>query len=175
MMKELCYFTDMSEEFPDDFLEELYDNESLMLLFKAAATANIEDMDDAVLTMVYGQMKRPPGAKDSVAQKLNALDEVVEEEVEDVDQKSHRSVRSEARSKKELMSIWVPVNPQVRATALRMFFPKVSADHTIPEPPPEPEHLAIIFPVTRKEEVLKLFSNFDSSSLKFVNAGFASD
>lgn len=174
MMEELCYFTDISEEFPDDVLEELYELQSLMLLFKAAATADIEDIDDAVLTMVYGEMKKPPGSKDSAAQKLNTLDEVVvEEEVEDADQKSHRSLRSDVRSKKELMSIWAPVKPQVRATALRMFFPKVSTDYTIPEPPPEPEHLAIIFPVTRKEEVLKLFSNFNS--LKFVNAGFARD
>lgn len=34
-----------------------------------------------------------------------------------------------------------------------MFFHKVSADYTIPEPPPEPEHYAIIFPLKKKDEV----------------------
>lgn len=52
-----------------------------------------------------------------------------------------------------MTGIWVPLTSEVRATALRMFFHKVAADYTIPEPPPEPEHYAIIFPLKKKDEV----------------------
>lgn len=45
-----------------------------------------------------------------------------------------------------------------------MFFHKVSADYTIPEPPPEPEHYAIIFPLKKKDEV----SNSNATLTTFI-------
>lgn len=46
-----------------------------MLLFKESARAEIEDIDDTILSMIYGAIKKPPGAKDSTAQKLITAEE----------------------------------------------------------------------------------------------------
>ncbi|ERL86019.1 hypothetical protein D910_03433, partial [Dendroctonus ponderosae] len=77
IINEMCYFTDISKEFTEESLEELYNDESLMLLFKESARTEIEDIDDTILNMIYGAIRKPPGTKESIAQKL-----ITEEEQE---------------------------------------------------------------------------------------------
>lgn len=77
-IKELCFFTDVSAEFTEDSLEELYNNESLMLLL--LANAETENTDEAILKVIYGQMKKPPGSPDCAAFKLIADEEEGQDE-----------------------------------------------------------------------------------------------
>lgn len=85
LIKELCFFTEVSTEFTEDSLEELYNNESLMLLL--LANAEIDNTDDAILKAVYGQMKKLPGSPDCVALKL------VEEEKEDLAEEQEETAK----------------------------------------------------------------------------------
>lgn len=78
-MNELCYFTQIDDEFTEEALEELYNDESLVLLLKVGARAEIEDIDDTMLTIIYGDTKKQPGTKSSVAQKLLEIEEEEEE------------------------------------------------------------------------------------------------
>ncbi|XP_050307499.1 uncharacterized protein LOC126744182 [Anthonomus grandis grandis] len=152
-IKELCFFSQVEEEFSEEAIEELFNNEAHMILFNVAPRTDIEDIDDAILTMIYGQTKKPPGAPDSFAKKLlKVLDE--DEEQEQKEARKHDHV------------VWVPLTPQIRATALRMYFPKVTADFTIEEPPPEPEHLAVIFPIKKKDEVVPILNQFPNMIMK---------
>ncbi|CAG9768427.1 unnamed protein product [Ceutorhynchus assimilis] len=140
-MEELCYFSQISELFSEESLESLYNEESLMILFKIAPRCDFEEILDVLLTVIYGEMKKPPGSPESAAQKLIIIDEEEGGEV-----KKEEKVKSP-------IGIWAPVDPRIQATALRMFFPKVAKDFTIPEPAPEPEHLAIVFPITKRDAI----------------------
>lgn len=41
-----------------------------MLLMKIHATATIENIDEAILELVYGEKKKPPGSPESLYEKL---------------------------------------------------------------------------------------------------------
>lgn len=60
-LDELSFFSPHEEEFNKDTLDNLLNNQSLMLLLKVHVTVEIEDIDDVILNMVYGEMRRPPG------------------------------------------------------------------------------------------------------------------
>ncbi|ERL83801.1 hypothetical protein D910_01048 [Dendroctonus ponderosae] len=97
IINEMCYFTDISKEFTEESLEELYNDESLMLLFKESARTEIEDIDDTILNMIYGAIRKPPGTKESIAQKLITEEEQEQEtQTEEKDKgssKSHMSTK----------------------------------------------------------------------------------
>lgn len=78
ILQELCYFAKYDEEFPEDYLEDLLAEKSAFLLLKVAARADIEDIDDAILTMVYGSSKHPPGDPECVARSLIFVEEDIE-------------------------------------------------------------------------------------------------
>ncbi|KAH1014049.1 hypothetical protein HUJ04_002944 [Dendroctonus ponderosae] len=158
IINEMCYFTDISKEFTEESLEELYNDESLMLLFKESARTEIEDIDDTILNMIYGAIRKPPGTKDSIAQKL-----ITEEEQE---QETQTEEKDKVKKETGNVGIWVPPDASVRATVLRMFFPKVSGDFAIPEPAPEPEHLTIIFPLNKKDEALQVMHQYPDEIMK---------
>lgn len=59
--EELLFFSDNEEEFNEDTLDNLLSDESLILLLKMHGTAEVEDIDDLLLNLVYGDIKKPPG------------------------------------------------------------------------------------------------------------------
>lgn len=65
-MDELLFFSPEESEFTEDSLEDILNHQSLILLFKIHATSSVEDIDDALLTIVYGNLKKPPGTPESV-------------------------------------------------------------------------------------------------------------
>lgn len=71
-----------------------------------------------------------------------------------------------------LLGIWVPPNPEVRATVLRMFFPKVTKQFEIPEPEPTPPYIAIIFDQKKFNEVLQIMNEFSDEIMHY---GFFTD
>ncbi|XP_030752430.1 uncharacterized protein LOC115879656 isoform X3 [Sitophilus oryzae] len=149
ILQELCYFAKYDEEFPEDYLEDLLAEKSAFLLLKVAARADIEDIDDAILTMVYGSSKHPPGDPECVARSLIFVEEDIE-----------------GQPVKEKNGIWVPPTPEVRATALKLFFPKVTQEFHIPDPEPEPEHIAVVFPLNKKDEVFPIMHQFPNEIMK---------
>uniref|UniRef100_A0AAR5PRI3 DUF4746 domain-containing protein n=1 Tax=Dendroctonus ponderosae TaxID=77166 RepID=A0AAR5PRI3_DENPD len=108
--------------------------------------------------MIYGAIRKPPGTKDSIAQKL-----ITEEEQE---QETQTEEKDKVKKETGNVGIWVPPDASVRATVLRMFFPKVSGDFAIPEPAPEPEHLTIIFPLNKKDEALQVMHQYPDEIMK---------
>ncbi|XP_060518187.1 uncharacterized protein LOC132696984 isoform X3 [Cylas formicarius] len=146
LLNELCYFTSREQEFSDVDITELLTKESLVLLFKISHKSDIEDIDGAILSLVYGDSQKLPGSPDSVAQNLMV-------EVEE--------------GPEELAGIWAPDDPFVRATSLKLFFTKLSQDYTIPEPEPIPEHLAIIFGYDKKEDVFQVVGEYQDEVMRY--------
>ncbi|KAL1491011.1 hypothetical protein ABEB36_011672 [Hypothenemus hampei] len=154
-IKEMCFFSQVEDEFSPECLDELYNKQALFILLKVKSTAEIEDIDDTILTIVYGSHKKPPGAKESPAEKL--IFEIEEEE----------EVEGKVKKEKvDLMSIWVPPTAEVRATVLRMFFPRITAEFTIAPPPVKPEHIAIVFPLNKRDEVLHVMHQYPNEIMK---------
>lgn len=68
--------------------------------------------------------------------------------------------------------VWVPPNPNVRATVLKMFFPKITKQYEIPKPEPIPPYISIIFEYKKVPEVLPLMNQFSSEIMQY---GFFTD
>ncbi|KAF7273098.1 hypothetical protein GWI33_014161 [Rhynchophorus ferrugineus] len=150
-LQELCYFANYDEEFPESCREELLNDESCLLLLKLSQHAidQEEEIDDTIFAMIYGKMKRPPGDHECVAQLLVTVEEATDDQ-----------------PRKERVGVWVPMKPQLRATALKLFFPKVTKEFLIPEPEPEPDHVAIIFPINKKDEILPVVHQYQQEVMK---------
>lgn len=66
----------------------------------------------------------------------------------------------------------MPPNPNVRATALKMFFPKITKQYEIPKPEPTPPYISIIFEHKKVPEVLPVMNQFSSEIMQY---GFFTD
>lgn len=65
-LEELLFFSHQDDIFNDDTIENMLNDQSLMLLLKVHVTANIEDIDDVILTLIYGENKKAPGTSECV-------------------------------------------------------------------------------------------------------------
>lgn len=68
--------------------------------------------------------------------------------------------------------IWVPPNANVRAAALKLFFPKIAKNFEIPEPDPTPPYLAVVFAYEKVPEVLNVMNQFSNEIMHY---GFFTD
>lgn len=68
--------------------------------------------------------------------------------------------------------IWVPPNADVRATALRLFFPKIAKHYEIPEPEPIPPYIAVIFGHEKVSEVVNVMTQYSNEIMHY---GFFTD
>nr|CAI5853384.1 unnamed protein product [Callosobruchus analis] len=141
-LEELFYFateTELNEETIADMLEP--EHETLVCLMKPSRGSTVEDVHPAVLEMVYGPTLRPPGGKDSLYDRLKREED-------------------EEGSKSELIGIWAPHTDFMFATVLRMFFPKYSAEYTIPEPEPTPPYIAMVFDQKKMHDVMHVMAQY---------------
>ncbi|XP_057668830.1 uncharacterized protein LOC130901433 isoform X3 [Diorhabda carinulata] len=159
-LEELMYFEEPrqgADEYIFDgySLHNLLNEEALFLAVKPSHGSEVENIDKLLLEMIYGPPMKPPGSEDCPYRQM--LTEAEDEESGNV---------------VELIGIWVPAIPCVRATVLRLFFPKLSGPYVIPEPEPEPEHLAIIFDKKKTREALRTMGHWPE---QIMNYGFFSN
>lgn len=72
----------------------------------------------------------------------------------------------------EVTGIWVPPNSLVRATAIKLLFPKIYDPVALPDPVPIPPHVAIAFDAVKRREVLGAMRNYENEVMHY---GFFSD
>lgn len=98
MLEEMLYFADWN--FPDETMQDILENQSLALLIKPANDDVAERIDNAILELVYGRSKEPPGSPDSPAQLLTSVDE---------------------EEGTEFLGVWAPPNNLTKAYAIKVF------------------------------------------------------
>ncbi|KAK5647084.1 hypothetical protein RI129_005548 [Pyrocoelia pectoralis] len=67
----------------------------------------------------------------------------------------------------EVTGVWVPPNSLTRATAIKLFFPKVYDPIALPEPVPTPPHIAIAFDALKRRDVFETLNNYENSCMRF--------
>lgn len=65
-LKELLFFSDNENQFNEATLDNLLNDQCLMILLKVHVTADIEDIDNVLLSLIYGDSKKAPGAPECV-------------------------------------------------------------------------------------------------------------
>ncbi|CAG9835280.1 unnamed protein product [Diabrotica balteata] len=104
-LEQMLYFQEMQEEedylFDEYSLYDLYNNQCLIIVVKPSHGAEIEDMDQLLLEIIYGPTMKPPGSEDCPYRKM--LSEAVDEE-------SGEPIK--------LTGIWAPSIACVKATIL---------------------------------------------------------
>lgn len=81
-LEELLFFSENENEFNEVTLDNLLNDQSLILLLKVHVTADIEDIDDVLLRLVYGEAKKPPGSPECVNELL--MDSVDDESMTEI-------------------------------------------------------------------------------------------
>lgn len=90
-LNELLFFSENETEFNEATLEDLLNNQSLFILLKVHVTAEIEDIDEEILRIVYSDSKRPPGSPECVYELLS--DSIEDESTGEVKQLTGRQSR----------------------------------------------------------------------------------
>lgn len=140
--------------FPEESVEELLNNTSVVLQVKPIPARDVEEpTDDLILQILYGPSKKPPGSHDSPARVLAKLPPTTEEEVEEKAQ--------------EAIAVWAPENELIKATALRLFFHRMTEHFLIPEPEPTPPHYAVVFDAIRRHEIASLMEKFSDQVIRY--------
>ncbi|CAH2006729.1 unnamed protein product [Acanthoscelides obtectus] len=148
-LEELFYFApeiEFNEATVADMLQP--EHESLICLLKPSRGSTVEDVHPAVLEMVYGPTLNPPGGKDSLYERLK-----------------HEEEDEEGIT--ELTGIWAPHTDFLYATVLRMFFPKYSAEYTIPEPEPTPPYIAMVFDQKKTHDVMHVMAQYPNEIMHY--------
>lgn len=189
MIDEMLYFTDREKEFTKTDAYNLTNAPCLVYLIKPHNADDYHnDIDNAVLEIVYGSSKCPPGSPDSPAQRLFSQPTKTEMMAR-LFGSSKTSLQSkiamapkkkpgEEEEKKdeeevvELSGLWAPPNAYTKATAIKLLFPKQYDPIALPQRPPVPPHVAIIFEAFKRREVLDLINEYRSDIIRF---GFFSD
>lgn len=129
-LNELLFFSPNEAEFNEATLEELLNNQSLMLLLKVHVTANIEDIDDVLLTLIYGEPQKPPGAPECVYQVLcDSVEDESSGEVRNLEggyTLSHTILRKITSISKEVLT--TVIFKLIQMTIHCLTFNKVQAD-----------------------------------------------
>lgn len=150
-IEELFFFAEEADHLNEACKKELTQNKSVALLIHAAHGIDVPNMDEAVLTVVYGPMRKSPGSPDSPA---HALRTTIEDE--------------ETKTSHEVIGLWVPPNVQMKATFQKLFFKKLTATYLIPEPEPIPEHFAIIFDLSKANNALQIAHKYPEEILRYA-------
>lgn len=151
-MDELFYF-DEECPFSEESVEKLINDTSVVLLIKPIPARDLDEAtDDILLRIVYGAMKKPPGSPDSPAKVLANLPQVDEEGNE---------------IHVETVAIWTPESAFIKATALRLFFPKYTEHYLIAPPEPTPPHFAVVFESFRRQEVAEIMEKYPEEILRY--------
>ncbi|KAF5275639.1 hypothetical protein FQA39_LY06751 [Lamprigera yunnana] len=72
----------------------------------------------------------------------------------------------------EITGIWAPPNNLVRATAIKLLFPKIYDPVALQEPIPEPPHIAIAFDAAKRREIFNLVEQYEDYVMHY---GFFTD
>lgn len=163
-VEDLLYFTDY--RFPDRILELGSANACNCYMVKMEDPENNDNVDNVILTAVYGTSQQPPGSQDSFALKMRTMVKTAPKESENGDQ------QSEQPEEEELDGVWVPPNKQTRALAIYMLFPSHASPHVPPEPEPIPPHIAVAYDAIKRSEVMALVEEYPKDVLRF---GFFTD
>lgn len=67
----------------------------------------------------------------------------------------------------DVLSIWVPDSKMTKALAVKTFYPKLTADQVIKEPPPIPPHVAVAFDTLKRLEVLALIEDYRAEVMRY--------
>lgn len=78
----------------------------------------------------------------------------------------------EEEQQEDIWGCWAPGNELVKATAMKYFFPLITAPLILPEPEPIPPHIVVAFDACKKEEVLSLANEHPIDVMAF---GFFTD
>ncbi|KAG5889777.1 hypothetical protein JTB14_036393 [Gonioctena quinquepunctata] len=155
-LDDILYFC-KSGEFDEYSLADLMSSQCAVICLKPKHGVEITDMDEVVLKFVYGPLKRPPGSENSPYQLL--LRRTTEESVSKEDQHP-------------LIGIWAPQTPFLRATCLRLFYPRITSLFEEPPLQEEPKHLAVIFDTPKMNEVLQVMNQYPDEIMHY---GFFTD
>lgn len=174
MLEEMLYFSNWS--FPEDTQEAILNGQCVALLIKPADEEVAERIDDAILKLIYGNTKEPPGAPGSPSQILMRPEDEAEAEVDEAEmteeQKAeHKRLKQEAeesrRKAAEIMALWAPPNARTKAYAIKILFPNMAAALILPEPEPTPPHLALIYDAFKRREVMDVMDQFPDDVMRF--------
>ncbi|XP_015836128.1 fibrous sheath CABYR-binding protein-like [Tribolium castaneum] len=153
ILDELFYFGEMP--FPEEALEELLNNTCMILQVKPIPARDVEEpTDELILQILYGPSKKPPGSSDCPARVLAKLPEPSEEEVHE-------------KTARESVGVWAPENELIKATALRLFFHKLTEHYLIPEPEPTPPHYAVVFEAMRRHEIASFMEKYSDQVIRY--------
>ncbi|XP_074042871.1 uncharacterized protein [Leptinotarsa decemlineata] len=153
-LDDILYFCEKEDEFDDHSLQDLMARQFLVLLMKPSPGTELEDLDEAIFTLVYGEPKKPPGSEDCPYQQLLFKEEPKED---DDDSKEHHT----------LIGIWVPPTKFLKATCLRLFFPKLAKEFEAPPLQETPKHIAVVFDVKKMNEVLQIMNQFPNEIMHY--------
>ncbi|GJQ67182.1 hypothetical protein Trydic_g8092 [Trypoxylus dichotomus] len=161
---DLLYFTDY--RFPESVLELATAGNCSCYMVKVENPEDNDNVDNIVLSAVYGTSQQPPGSQESFALKMRTLVKRAPQESEGEDKTAENS------EEEELDGVWVPPNKPTRALALYMLFPSHTSSHVPPEPEPIPPHIAVAYDAIKRSEVMALIDEYPKDVLRF---GFFTD
>lgn len=160
LIQEMQYFAPEEQQLTAETVQQITipgEICSVVLLKQSRTAAELDrPMDEIILELVYGDMLEPPGAPDSPAQLLLGGKELAAEG--SVDQ---------LESLQQLPGIWAPPNDFVKATCLRLFFPRLTHSMLVPEPEPTPEHLAVVFDCLRRNDIRALMQKYPEHVMRY--------
>lgn len=149
-VEDMLYFTDY--RFPDVVLEHAKAQSCNCYLTRTdEPEANI---DNVIATAIFGDSQQPPGSPESFAQKMRTAITIP-------------GTEDEAEREEEHDGVWVPSNPNTRALAIYMLFPKQALPHVPPEPEAIPPHIAVAYDAIKRSEVMALIEEYPKDVLRF--------
>ncbi|CAG9862741.1 unnamed protein product [Phyllotreta striolata] len=105
------------------------------------------DIDDIVLQIVYGNMRKPPGSEFSPCDQLT---------VKIRDDEDDETNDGEKKIENNLVGIWAPTDKLTKALVLKHAFPNVSGPFKLPDEEPIPLCVAMAFDAFKTREVMEL-------------------
>ncbi|XP_066156103.1 uncharacterized protein [Euwallacea fornicatus] len=168
IMEELLYFSE-NKRLPLKTIEDSGNNKlSFALLLKRAGDHLTGNIDDVVLQMAFGNLRRHPGDEKSPAFKLRKLwveggkprewadvaESMTVDEIKEVEQDV-------------LLGIWAPPNSFAKGMTLKLFFPNLAAPFMLPVVEEVPLHVAVAYDAFKAKDVFDLSEKYPKKVISF--------
>lgn len=174
VLQEILYFTDY-KKFPSKTVENVTNNKlSLALLIKRSSENLPGDIDEIVLQLVYGNLRKPPGDEKSPNRKLMVILEIDENKEEKGKKDTEENEKDEEESSEKdrneedvLIGIWAPPNNLAKATVLKYLFPNISGPFVGPEIEIPPLYVAAAYDAFKAREVVELSEKYPGQVMSY--------
>ncbi|CAG9862739.1 unnamed protein product [Phyllotreta striolata] len=154
LLEEMFYFYEEEEPpFDEASLNSLLNAKCILLAIRSLQVVDSSVWEELMARIIYGKSSRsPPGDRSCFYQKMQT----------DMEDRQTGEVQI-------LTGVWIPKKPYIRATMLRMFFPKYSDNLEVPDPGPLPPHYAMVFDTPKIKSALKIMGKWPK---EFIYYGF---